>query len=84
MTDTATPDDAPDRPTTTREKIRAEDETRKHGVEATNPGHPHTLITAADVLAERKASEADGTEPDITPDNLGNPTAPDENRPGFE
>ena len=39
------------------------------------PEHPEIIMTAADVIQERKASAADGTEPDITPTNFGNQTA---------
>jgi len=36
------------------------------------PEHPEIIMTAADVIQERKASAADA---DITPTNFGNPTA---------
>jgi len=39
------------------------------------PKHPDVIITAADVIAEKKAAAADGNEPDITPTHLGNPVA---------
>lgn len=43
---------------------------------ADKPEHPATIITAADVIAEKAASAVDGTEPNITPTNLGNAVAP--------
>ena len=37
--------------------------------------HPKFIVTAADVLQERRAAEADGSVPNIAPSHLGNPIA---------
>jgi hypothetical protein len=46
-----------------------------------SPKHPNIIMTAADAIQERKAAEAEGKEPDVTPTDFGNPTAPPESPP---